>query len=311
MTMVPVALVAGPMALVLLSPWVAACAFDGRAPARVVATFHLLTLVGLAALPLVVLACTAVAGIARWPSCLLAVTYLARVTWISARMAHSTSRLAAGVLAAGQSVPGSDGMATYVMAAAQPFAYAVGCRRAHAVVVSRGLLDLLDPRERAAVLAHELAHLRLRHHRALFVARVVATTFGRLAPAARRARASLARELEVLADQEAAHRTGDPRVLASALAKTVLAGLTGSSRPITANAPSFASERDLAYRLDRLTDHPPRNDRRPVAAAAVALLGAALLTILAMTAHRSGLVTGLVLGLAVIGVGLPLLPRRP
>jgi Zn-dependent protease with chaperone function len=308
MTMVPAALVAGPMVLVLLSPWVAAGAFDGRAPARVVATFHLLTLVGLAAIPLVVLACTAVAGIARWPSCLLAVAYLARLTWISARMAHSTSRLAAGVLAAGHPVPASDGTATYVLAAGQPFAYAVGCRRAHAVVVSRGLLDLLDPRERTAVLAHELAHLRLRHHRALFFAQVVATTFGRLAPAARRARASLARELEVLADQEAARRTGDPLVLARALAKTALAGLAGWPRPITAL--SFGGEQDLTYRLDRLTDHPPREDRRLVAAAAVALLGATLLSILATTAHRSGLLAGLVLGLAVIGVCLPLLPRR-
>jgi len=58
--LVVAAMVAGPIMLVLVSAWVAARLFDGRAPARMVATFHLLTLVGMAALPLVVLPCFAV-----------------------------------------------------------------------------------------------------------------------------------------------------------------------------------------------------------------------------------------------------------
>jgi hypothetical protein len=64
------ALIAGPIALLLVSPWLAARLFDGRAPARRVATFHLLALVGMAALPLVVRPCLSVvhrATLPPWP----------------------------------------------------------------------------------------------------------------------------------------------------------------------------------------------------------------------------------------------------
>src|SRR6266568_1923666 len=59
MRLVSAALLAGPVTLVLLSPWLAARLFDGRAPARTVATFHLLALTGMALLPLVILPCLA------------------------------------------------------------------------------------------------------------------------------------------------------------------------------------------------------------------------------------------------------------
>jgi hypothetical protein len=55
MRLAAVALVAGPAMLVLLSPWIAARLFDGRAPARTLARLHLLALAGMAALPLVAL----------------------------------------------------------------------------------------------------------------------------------------------------------------------------------------------------------------------------------------------------------------
>jgi Zn-dependent protease with chaperone function len=140
---------------------------------------------------------------------------------------------------------------------------------------------LLDAPERDAVLAHELAHLRLRHHRLLFFAQVVTATLG---PLARRARAALGRELEVIADQAAVTATADPRTLARALAKTVLAG-----QPATA-APAFATndERDLVYRLERLTTT-PRNDRHILATAALTLLAAELLIIVGATLERAGI----------------------
>ena len=44
------------------------------------------------------------------------------------------------------------------------------------VVVSRGLLDRLEPRERKVVFAHERAHLRLGHHRYLHASEVAAAS---------------------------------------------------------------------------------------------------------------------------------------
>lgn len=65
-------------------------------------------------------------------------------------------------------VQGTRGRRLAVLDTAEPIAYAApgspGC-----VVVSRGLLDALEPRERQVVFAHERAHLRLNHHRYLLV----------------------------------------------------------------------------------------------------------------------------------------------
>jgi Zn-dependent protease with chaperone function len=105
--------------------------------------------------------------------------------------------------------------------------------------------------ERDAVIAHEQAHLRLRHHRLLCFAQVVATALGTATPAARRAHASLQRELEAIADEAAAQTVGDHRVVARALAKAALAGR--AEGPVT----GFGGERDLAYRIERLTADRP------------------------------------------------------
>ncbi|MFL6281493.1 MAG: M48 family metalloprotease [Vicinamibacterales bacterium] len=58
-------------------------------------------------------------------------------------------------IAAGQPVP-----SLYIIESAAPNAFAVGFDPQHArLIVTRGLLDLLEPRELAAVLAHELSHI--------------------------------------------------------------------------------------------------------------------------------------------------------
>src|SRR6266700_1187152 len=207
---------AGPVTLVLLSPWLAARAFDGRAPARTVATFHLLALIGMALLPLVVLPCLAlvrpgdlsalasvsVIRVVQTLSHALAVVYLLRFAWVAVRLVRATSRLASmSVLAAAErlAVPGQT-VAGYVLASPRPVAFAVG-GRSRGVVVSRGLLGLLDDDERDAVLAHELAHLLLGHHRLLLLARIISAALGTVVPPVGDTYASLARELEVLADQ--------------------------------------------------------------------------------------------------------------
>src|SRR6266540_595644 len=228
MRLVSAAMLAGPVTLVLLSPWLAARLFDGRAPARTVATFHLLALIGMALLPLVVLPCLAlvrpadlvalaslsVIRVAQTVSHALAAAYLLRIAWVAMRLVRATSRLASmAVLAAAERLTASGGATGYVLASPWPVAFAVGGRR-RGVVVSQGLLGLLDDDERDAVLAHELAHLRLGHHRLLLLARIIRAALGTVVPTVGDTYASLARELEVLADQAAASAVGDRRVVA-------------------------------------------------------------------------------------------------
>jgi Zn-dependent protease with chaperone function len=263
MSAAAVVVLGGPFALLLLSPWLAACLFERRAPPRTVATFHLLALLGLAALPVTALGCLAVVLHGRTATAVLGLLalYLSRLAWAAVRVARATRRLAVAtaLTAAGPlHVPGgSDGI---VLAGGPPVAYALGGRPGR-VVASRALLDRLDDGERAAVLAHELAHLRLRHHRLLRFAQIARTALGPAAPAARRAYAALARELEAIADEAAAGSVADRRLVARALAEAALA------TPAAGEPLAFGDERDLAYRLDRLTSERPAQQRRPVAVA--------------------------------------------
>jgi len=257
------ALIAGPIALLLVSPWLAARLFDGRA---------------------------------------LAGAYLLRLGWLAAAAARANSRLATSTaLAAAELLPKSGaGPVTHVLASLRPFAYTVG-GRSGGVVVSRALLGLLDDDERDAMLAHELAHLRLRHHRLLGFAQVVTATLGPVAPAVHQAASSLARELEVIADQAAAGVAGDRRVVARALAKAALAA---AASPAPTTTPAFGGATDLAYRLDRLTDDRPREDRQRMATGAYGLLATGLLALLGGTVQPAGLVTGItVLGSTLLGIG--------
>lgn len=140
----------------------------------------------------------------------------------------------------------------YIAPSQQPNAFAAGRSPQHAViVVNEGLLALLDDREVAGVLAHELAHIR---HRDILIATVAATMAGAitwlaqalqwglmwggggeqndrrdshwiadvalmvLAPlAAALIQLAISRSREYAADAGAARLTGDPEGLASAL----------------------------------------------------------------------------------------------
>jgi Zn-dependent protease with chaperone function len=298
------------IALLLLSPWLAARLFDGRAPARTVATFHLLALLGIAALPLLLLACLALirpgelaalasprtVRAAQLALLGLGTAYPVRVAWAVVRVGRATARLAAQTtMAVTEPLPVPGGPAGYVLATERPVAYALG-GRASRVVISRGLLALLDHHQRDAVIAHEQAHVRLGHHRLLCFARVVATALGKAAPAARRAHASLERELEAIADEAAARTVGDRRVVAQALAKAALA--TPVHGPVT----GFGGERDLAYRIQRLTADQPGEERRAVATIAVGLLATSLVVTVGLALPSPGLALP-TYALSLVGVG--------
>jgi hypothetical protein len=72
------------------------------------------------------------------------------------------------------------------------------------VVVSQGLVAELDPPRLRAVVAHEVAHLRLHHRIYLVAIAMVEHTVGAL-PVIRRSTAAIRATLEVWADEEALH----------------------------------------------------------------------------------------------------------
>lgn len=88
-------------------------------------------------------------------------------------------------------------------------------RRLGGIVVSQGALDLLSPSELTAVLAHEDAHLRQRHH---LISTVVSSLTRRLrwVPLIADAEDALGHYLEIAADAHARRRAGTTS-LASAL----------------------------------------------------------------------------------------------
>lgn len=130
------------------------------------------------------------------------------------------------------------------------------------VVVSRGMLRCLDDRERAALLAHERAHLYGRHHLFQGLWRLAAALNPLLRPLA------VAGEfvLERWADEEAAARVGDRRVVAHAVGRAALAS-TGVSRP----AALAATGGVVPQRVRALLAPPPRHRSLPLVAGALLL----------------------------------------
>ncbi|MFC4956733.1 M56 family metallopeptidase [Streptomyces mauvecolor] len=121
----------------------------------------------------------------------------------------------------------------------RPYAYALpGGRRTHGrVVVSSGMLDLLDARERDALIAHEEAHLTGRHHRFLLVAGLAARANPFLHPL----RSAVAFTAERWADEDAARAVGDRRVVARAIGKAALASGPGRDLRGVPPLPAFAA----------------------------------------------------------------------
>lgn len=105
-------------------------------------------------------------------------------------------------------------------------AYCVPGRYAETVITT-GALRSLSPEQVAAVLAHEQAHLRGRHHLVLAAAEALARAFPKV-PVFEAARVEIARLIELLADDMAARR--HPRV-------QIAAALVGLA---TGRAPAFA-----------------------------------------------------------------------
>lgn len=130
------------------------------------------------------------------------------------------------------------------------------------ILVTRGLLSILDGDERRVVLAHERAHLMRRHHWLRAATEICAAVIPVLIPV----RTAVAYLVERSADEHAAAVTGSRELVARALAKTALAG----THPGPPGALPF-SGCDVSARVAALRTGPPRPD--PLVPGGVLALG--------------------------------------
>lgn len=131
-----------------------------------------------------------------------------------------------------------------------PIAFALPGRRGR-IVVSPAMLRALDAEERRALLAHERAHLRLRHHLYQAAADMGAAISPMLVPV----RARMRYCMERWADEEAAGDVGERRLVARALAR---AGLAVAAQ--AAPAAAFATT-GVPARVQALLEEPPADSR--------------------------------------------------
>ncbi|MGW5653777.1 M56 family metallopeptidase [Streptomyces humi] len=130
------------------------------------------------------------------------------------------------------------------------------------IVVSRGMLRQLSGTEREALLAHERAHLRRRHHVFQSVWRLTAALNPLLRPVAVAGNFVLER----WADEEAAERVGDRTVVARAVGRAALAS-AGASRP----AALAATGGVVPQRVRALLAPPPAHRSLPLLAGGLLL----------------------------------------
>jgi Zn-dependent protease with chaperone function len=154
------------------------------------------------------------------------------------------------------------------------------------IVVSGRLLDCLDDRRRAALIAHEQAHLASRHHLFSAVARLAAAANPLLIPVAR----AVDYTVERWADEYAAAVTSDRRLVARTIGQVaLLAGtrrrrVAGMALGIIEPLPprlALAWAGPVPRRVAALLSAPPRRQTVLLAACTVIVLVAGVAALLA------------------------------
>ncbi|MDJ0383528.1 M56 family metallopeptidase [Streptomyces sp. G-G2] len=131
------------------------------------------------------------------------------------------------------------------------------------IVVSRGMLRCLGNEEREALLAHERAHLRSRHHLFHILWRLTAAVNPLLRPLADAGGFALER----WADEEAAAEVGSRRVVARAVGRAALASASRAT-----STPALAvTGGDVPQRVRALLAPPPPRRTLPIAGGALLL----------------------------------------
>lgn len=159
----------------------------------------------------------------------------------------------------------------------EPVAFALPGRPGR-IIVSSGMLGRLSPPQRAALVAHERAHLAGRHHRYLTPATVASAAVPMLRPLADRVRFATERS----ADEAAATEIGSRRVVADAIARAAL----GSSASVHGAAAMATS--GVAARVTALLSPPPSPRHRLGTTVTAALAVAAGVLGAAVQLHHAG-----------------------
>lgn len=160
-----------------------------------------------------------------------------------------------------------------------PLAYSIDGRPGY-VVATEGLLAHLDPDQQRAVIAHERAHLRGRHHRIVNICEILATAFPRV-PLFAAAPVAVRVLVEVAADRAAAAVTSAETVR-SALSTVSQAH---SARPLWALGLIGDSTSERLYHLNTSAPVLRRTGASAYAAAAVLpLVVPAVLSIVSLSA---------------------------
>ncbi|WP_017540868.1 M56 family metallopeptidase [Nocardiopsis halophila] len=166
---------------------------------------------------------------------------LATGSWAAARLGIRHRRDLRAVRQAPSQVTGQD----------RPMAIAVPGRDG-GVLVSRGLMRLLDREQLRVVFRHERSHLRHRHHIFSALGALSAALFPPLAVTHR----SLLLSLERWADEDAVTDTGDRALVARTLARVALADPLPGPGP----HPAFTGSH-IVHRVQALMGAPPPQNR--------------------------------------------------
>jgi hypothetical protein len=195
----------------------------------------------------------------------------AAITWTAARWVRAIRH----VRHASRELGGQGRLV--VLDRPEPEAFALPARRDERgrIVVSAGMLRILDAAERRVLLAHEAAHLRHRHHRHRALAGLIAAANPLLATLP----GAVHHLTERWADEEAAAAVADRDLAARTLARAALAAAAADRRsPFDGAVPCFHRHGVPCRVRALLADAPPR--RPLVALLLTVLLAGSLLSAL-------------------------------
>lgn len=192
------------------------------------------------------------------------------------------SRKAAEVVFDGATRRMIHGHAVSLVADERAWALAFSSRHG-GIALSTGAVERLDEEELTAVLAHEAAHLRQRHHLVSDLAASIATHL-RWVPFIREAAAALPSYLEIAADDRACRRAGTPALVRALLVLGERTTPTGTAGPLLAAGPD---------RIPHLVSPAPSGrGYLPAAAASVQLLALGTVSTVVFTSYAGALLTG-------------------